>query len=379
MPLLLSQLLTQSSEEAIIALLFEGAGIDSASWHKTSVRAAVLRGCARGLWLAQTTVTNVVQGGLLGLSKTFWLTLLGEYYYQDPRQPAIPTIRRAVLSLPASASPVIIPDGTRIPEKVSGREWIVRNIELVGADISITPGALPYEVHLVSAIAGEVGNVAPSTVLRPNVPALVAAFVNADPVQTGSNEESDERYTLRLSLKWSLNTYAVGPRAYMRIALDAAPSVSQVRVLNNYPLRDDIRIALRRATGPAFPEDVALVQAAAELRAALNDLPLASIAPTVPVPILMQPRILRGTSTAEDCRLSVVNALNTMPIGGHKVAGSDAGRLLRDYLAQAVLCKLNGVTSAGVVTPAVDEVLGATDIVDTSDVTIEPEFYDWIV
>jgi len=373
MSVTLAQLLTETSEPVLRSFIFEAAGLDPATTVKTSIRGSVIWGAARLAFLGQSAVIKLATGGLLGLSRGLWLDLLGDRYYQDPRQPAQPAIRNATLSLPVGASPVTVAIGTRFQEKISGREWYVSN-----ASPGVIAAATSQARILTAATPGEIGNVTPATAMVGNVPALLIAFTNAAATQTGNDRESDDRYTRRLFLRWSLNSYAVGPRAYERIALDAAPLVSSARVRINFPTFANIRIALRRANGPALPEDVTLVNVRALQIAAVNDIPLSEIAPTNSIPILVRPRIQRGTSTAADCTAAIVAALNRMPIGGIKKDG-DTGYLLVEYIAQALSCKLPGVTSAGVITPAADVPLGANEIVGTVSITVEPTFYDWIV
>jgi hypothetical protein len=62
-----------------------------------------------------------------------------------------------------------------------------------------------------------------------------------------------------------------------------------------------------------------------------------------------------------------------MPIGGVRVSGAPAGRLLREALAKEILCGLPGVESVSLTQPAADVILGASEIIDPTYI-ITPEW-----
>jgi hypothetical protein len=89
--------------------------------------------------------------------------------------------------------------------------------------------------------------------------------------------------------------------------------------------------------------------------------------------IAASPRIRLGTTSVADIEDAWDAYLASMPIGGVRVAGAPAGRLLREGLTKAILCGLPGVESVNLTTPSSDVVMGASEIIDPTYV-ITPEW-----
>ncbi len=379
MPLTLQQLLTPTTEtqalDGLLATLRE-LGFRTTSWQTGSIQLSLVRAVARMGSGLTVSIAAIASGGLLGLSTGAWLDLVAAWF-GEARVLAQPTIGDVTYTNPISGSPQIIQNGSIFCDLATGQRFFTTDEPL-----ALAPGD-SIDIPCQAMIAGKAGNVALTSTLRLVTPysGVTATFTPRPEPDTdewiitqGTDDESDARLTRRLELRWAELTYAVGFRAYELWALEASDSVTRVRVLQNYPTENLVRVVLANADGTATGGEVTEVTDYITAdRYAINDLPSVSAADVVSQAITLTPRIRTGTTTASEVEAAILALVNSIPIGGTRIAGAAAGRLLRDQIIAAVMA-LPGVTSVGLSVPATDVVLGGTDIIEPT-FSITPEFF----
>lgn len=341
--------LTEDQALAFLLDTLQSLDFDLTSWHEGSVQRNLLTAFARGVSGFGTVAQKLVRQVLVR-PEGLWLDARGNFFLQLPRLEAVRTVRTISITSAPSSPVLVVTESTRI---VAGLTAFLP-FELA-EPIAIDPGeTVTLEVQCVE---GGIGGNTPEQPSAEGLGGTVAAWVGA-PRIPGAAREGDERYRLRQDRRLSELTYSVGLRAYELWALTASPSVRRAIAVNNYPVDNEIRIAL----DPGTPEQIAQVEAALIGRHPPNDVPIVGAANVVPVPIALNPRVRRGVTEAQIAAQLDRAIWQDMPIGGWRIAQGVAGRLLREKLSEALLCK-NGAFSSGLVTPATDIVLGPTDVV----------------
>lgn len=351
MPLSPKQLLKSQTEEQILNFLLDtlrSLGWSATSWQDGAVQRNILTAAARLGAIGSDTIANLVEM-VLTKPEGDWLDIRGVYFLKLPRLEAVKAERDVTLTNAPSSPPYVLTTLTAITAK--GQRFFP-----VTAPGTLNPG----DTITIEVIA-ENGGVDGNTIATPKVPGMggITAVWSGDPTVPGVDRESDDRYRMRQDLRLSELTYSVGLRAYELWALTAAPSVVRVRAINNYPTENDVRVVL----DPGTPAEILLVQDFLAGRRPPNDIVTVQAANIVPYTIRMAPRVRKGTTEASMLALLLHVVNQDMPIGGWVISEGVAGRLLREKLSEALLCK-NGAYSATVVTPATDLILGATDVID---------------
>lgn len=379
MPLTLQQLLTPTTEQqaldGLLATLRE-LGFRTSSWQTGSVQLSLVRAVARMGAQSTTTVAAIAAGGLIGLSSGAWLDLVAAWF-GEARVLAKSTVGESTWTNPVSGSPQSIIKGSIVYDRATGHRY-----QTTTATFSLLAGT-SATVGLSALVPGKAGNIPLDSTI-----ALVTSYsgvtVTLKPLAApnddewittqGTDDEDDDRLTRKLELRWAELTYAVGFRAYEYWALKASDSITRVRVLQNYPTENLVRVVLANADGTATGAEVTEVTDYITAdKYAINDVPSVSAADVVSQAITLTPRIRAGTTTAAEVEAAILALVNSIPIGGTRIAGAAAGRLLRDQIIAAVMA-LPGVTSVGLSVPATDIVLGGTDIIDPV-FTVTPEFF----
>lgn len=366
MPLSVKQLLKGVTVEQAIAMVIgelESLGFVTDSWQVGSVQRNLVTGFATGYAGLSRVVRDLVTQILIKPADE-WQDLFGVWWYQTPRLEATAAERTIqIVSAPSAPPHVVNPgamitttDGTRIRYRVTGGPY------------PVATGATVTGVTVVAEFAGSAGNVPYTTAISPQVPTYSGLTMTLEgaPTVKGSDRETDERYQERLDRRWSEMTYSVSLRAYELWALTAAPTVTRVKALNNYPIENAVRVVLY----PGEPSEIAQVEAYIATRHPPNDIVTVSAANVVGQSIVATPRVFAGVTEAQVTAV-LRAAVDAHPIGGYLIAGASAGRLMKERLTEALLCSSLAQTS-GLVTPADDVVLGVTDVVDpTFDLTLE--------
>lgn len=360
MPLSYQQLRTPMTETQALNFLLDtltSLGFRVGSWHEGSVQRNVLTAFARNGAGLSRVVSDLVYN-LIDNPNGQWLDLLGRTLYRLTRDPGAFAIREVVFTAPASSPPTVIENGTQV--RASSVAFSVVNLV---APVTILPGTSVTFTVRADAV-GRDGN----TGVLPRVigkGGLRAAWLG-EPSVNGADRETDARYLTRCDLRFAELTYSVGLRAYELWALNAAPSVNRVRALTIYDDPDSIMIAL----DPGTPSEIALVEAYIVGRSPPRDLVSVVQRNTYNQVIKVRPRVAVGTTSGQIQTL-LQATLDAMPIGGWRIVGAPAGRLLRERLSEALLCR-NGARSAGIITPEDDPILGGTDIViPTWDIEVD--------
>lgn len=362
MPLSLAQLKKGVTVEQALASLIadlESLGFVTDSWQPGSGQRNVLTAVATATSGLSRVVRDLVMQILVKPAGE-WQDFFGERWYQLPRLAAVATERTIAVVSAASAPPYTLTAGSMI-----GTTNGTRIRYRVVGDHPIATGATVTGVPVVAEFAGAAGNVPSTTAIAPQAPTysgLTVSFEGA-PTVKGAERESDDRYQERLDRAWSDRTYSVGLRAYELWALTAAPTVTRVRALNNYPNPNDVRVVLY----PGEASEIAQVEAYIATRRPPNDVVTVSAANVVGQAITLNPRVFAGVTVAQ-VEAKVRAAVDAHPIGGYLVAGAVAGRLLRERLSEALLCG-DLAQTAGIDSPTDDVVLGATDVVEPTFTT----------
>lgn len=351
MPLSVEQLLASQTQEQIETFLLDtlaSLGFVTTSWQEGSVQRNIIEAVASLGVKGSDAIANIIRQVLVN-PEGDWLDIRGTFFLQIDRLAAVNAVREITLTSAASSPPYVITPQTAIT--AGGQRFF-----LTGAGFTLSP-AVPATVEVYAEFGGVAGN----TMATPKVPGMggiVGAWYNA-PTTPGVDKESDPRYRKRQDLRLHELTYSVSLRAYELWALTAAPSVVRCRAINNYPADNQVRIVL----DPGTPAEIALVEAYLLGRNPPNDEVTVQAANVVPYPITATPRVRAGVTVAALEALLNQVVLVDMPIGGWIIAQGVAGRLLREKLAEALLCK-NGAYSAGIISPATDPILGSTDIIE---------------
>lgn len=364
MPVSVDQLLTPTTEEQAITLILdtlESLGFITTSWQDGSVQRNLVQAFGRTYSQLTETVRNIVNGVLVEPTG-LWLDLVGIYRYGIERLPAVRAVRNVEISNAASGTPQVVTLGSYL-SNAAGTRW------RTDAEVTVLPGTTET-VSVTAEFGGVAGNAVEDGTLvfsQPTYSGLTAVFAGA-PTTLGVEAESDARYFRRIQLRWAELTFSVGLRAYELWALTAAPSVRRAKALNNYPIENAVRIVI----DPGVASEITQVENYVAPRNPPNDAVTVQAASVVTQAIVYSPRIFSGTTVAAmNARITAM--LDALPIGGTPVAGAPAGRLLRDKIAEALLCATGlRVQSVGLTTPATDIVLGATDIVKGA-YTVTPE------
>lgn len=362
MPLSVRQLRTPSTREQVIAVLIdylESIGFSPSSWQEGSAARNLLEAVADTYAGATEIVAQILEQTLEAPSGA-WQDMLGALWYQLPRLEAVAAQRNAIFVAAASAPLQSISVGTWIVTTTGDPvRWRVTSGTEIGPSETVS-------VPVIAEFGGVAGNTARAVKIQS--PSYSGLTLTLDaPDVPGVDREPDARYQQRLDRRFAELTYSVGLRAYELWALTAAPSLTRVRAVNDYPNVGNVTIAL----DPGEASEISQVELYVEPRRPPNDVVVVTDCSEIPVTIRIRARAQAGVTVATvTARLDRLLLLE-MPIGGWRVVGAVAGRLLREKITEALLCR-EGVLSVGLELPASDVVLGPTDIVvPTYDIEVE--------
>lgn len=342
--------LTKDQSLAFLLDTLTSLGFDSTSWHEGSVQRNLLEAVSLGMAGTGSIIQELVKQVLVK-PEGLWLDARGEHFLQLPRLQAVRAVRSIRLTSTPSAPVHVITEASRF---VAGSAAFLP-FELL-APITLNPGS-SATLAVRAVEGGTIGN----TLEVPTAEGFggVASEWVGAPTIPGVEVEGDARYRIRQDRRFSELTYSVGLRAYELWALTAAPSVRRARAINNYPTPNAVRVIL----DPGTPEEINQVEVYLYGKNPPNDLVTVSAANVVSYAIDLSPRVKPGVTVASIRALLDKVILEDMPIGGWRISEGLAGRLLRERLAEALLCQ-NGAYSAGITVPTEDIVLGETDVVD---------------
>lgn len=360
MPLTVAQLLKPSTRDQVLRAIIDylqSLGFVTTSWQEGSVQRNILTAFADSYARSTNVIKGLVENTLTNPTGD-WLDLVGVYRFGVTRLPATETIRDVDFTCSPSAGPHTILANSYIT--AGGVRYLTRVETIIASGTTET-------IECIAEFPGVAGNLPSTTAIALVTPYTgVTAVFNGDPTTPGTDAEKDARYWTRCQLRWSELTFSVGLRAYEFWALTAAPSVNRTKALNNYPTENLVRIVL----DPGTPGEIAAVEAYVAGRHPPNDIVSVSAATNVNQAITYAPRVPSGLTEAT-MNTRIQDMLDAMPIGGVLISGAAAGRLLREKIAEVLLCDL-GVQSSNISLPAADVILGATDIV-TGVFTCTPE------
>lgn len=359
------QILAGTTEQKVLDdwfAVFRDLGFNTTSWQDGSVQKTILRAAARSYAGSANTLADVLDALIIN-PRGQWQDIRGTYWYQLPRQEASQALRAITFTSAASASPHSITVGS-IVATARGIRY-----ETIAGPVSLSPGT--SETIACRAIEpGISGNVAAATPLSlvTSYAGVTAAFSGA-PTYAGTERETDACYQFRQDRRFSELTYSVGLRAYELWALNADPSIERVVAWNNYPNPGDIRITI----APGTAEQIDNVEAYIAARTPPHDYPTVTAATVINVDVVSAPRIRVGTTSVAELEAAWQAYFDSMPIGGVRVAGAPAGRLLPEYLTRIALCELSGIESVSLSDPDEPLVMARDEII-TGVFTTTPEW-----
>lgn len=365
MGLTAAQILSGMTEQKVLDgwfTTFREMGFNTTSWQDGSVQKTILRAAARSYAGSANTLATVLDALLVNPSGS-WQKLKGDYWYQEPWSRARQAERVIVFTSAASAPIHSIVKGSIVTTSKGVK------FETTEGPIALSPGTSESIecIAVESGISGNVGEATPLSLVT-SYAGVTAAF-DGEPTREGTADETDARYQEKLDRRFSELTMSVGLRAYELWALRADDSIERVIAWNNYPDPGDIRITI----APGTPAQIANVEAYIAGRTPPHDYPTVTAATVITVDVVSAPRIKVGTTTVLQLETAWQDYFDSMPIGGVRVAGAPAGRLLPEYLTRIALCELSGIESVSLSDPDEPLVMARDEII-TGNFTTSPEW-----
>lgn len=362
MPLSYAQLRTPVTEDQATTFILDtltSLGFRTGNWSDGSVQKNLVKAVARNTAGAGKVVSDLVFN-LVDNPNGDWLDLLGKFFYILDRDPGAHAVRLVTLTVAPSAPPQVIENGTQL--RASSVSFSITGL---GAPVTVPSGTSA----VFTATADKVG-VDGNTGVPPRVIGKTGttAVWTGDPSTAGVDIESDSRYLTRCQLRFFATTYSVGLRAYEFWALTSDPSIARAKAIRIFDLSGDlvaIHVVIDAGTAGQITNATNYIAG----RNPPRDTPTVIARDLFPLLIRLRPIMPAGTTNAQ-VQAIVQGVLDSMPIGGWPVAGAVAGRFLMERISEALLCK-NGAKGAGIISPAGDVILGATEIIDpTYDIQV---------
>jgi phage-related baseplate assembly protein len=351
--------------DAVILDLTE-LGFAATAWQPGAKARTLIQAFAKHVAGSSRVAPKLLRSVLLGLSKGDSLDLLAMYVYggkldaQFLRRQARAAERTVRFAVAASASDISIAPGSVVatPE---GQQFTTTN----ASPVAVSAGGTSAPITIRARVPGRAANV--GTVSR-LVTAYAGTTLTSDTITLpGTDRESDALLTRRLELRWSEQTYAVGPRAYELWAYGADQAITRVWVAPPGDIANRFRIYLATEDGPATPTQVAAVQAAYTVdRRAVNDDPIAAEATTTTQTIqaaITVDRRYAAKTTEATLAAALATWIGSLPIGGERIPTSAAsGKLYRDSIRRKLFAQ-PGVLLVDLALPATDITLAPSRII----------------
>lgn len=231
--MLLRDLLQPQTADQQLELLLarlRARGFEVDDWHSGGVARTLLELYAELLADWSKLVPTIAAGGFLETAQGPWLDLVASSQYGLVRAPAVAA--RGVVRLTAAAGfgPYTVEPGRLWFATPSGLRYL-----------GVTGGTLPQggtlDVTVEAEAAGADYNVAPGsiTVMITPLPGVSCTNLPGWLLRAGVDGESDERLRTRCRARWAELGYGATRAAYEFWALQAHPSVTRVRVLDQHP------------------------------------------------------------------------------------------------------------------------------------------------
>jgi hypothetical protein len=374
----LSDLLTARTSTTILAAIYAemtAANVSVEGLQTTSILRALPDILARLQSTGESARVALTNGGYISGAEAMtgtlasYLDLLGEDFFQLPRDPATFTVGKMMVAAQSSASGSTIETGNFVISYGSGSTQVLfTNSE----GFTPLPGGAAVEVKMTAQVAGVSGNIATGSTLR-----LVTAYPGlsvTNPVVSGTatwitsrgrDRESQKSYATRIRARWA----DLGPQTtaerfatlvrYAFTSEDLTNPISRLYVDDTNPLGPgSVALYLATDSGPATADEVTTVEDYVTPRWAAGAGELAVYAAgTLSLTVSGQIKGPTNETTALEQAQAALEALAALyPIGGTTV-----------YLEQIRTALMNTVTGAVNVTlslPAADTAIPAGSIVE---------------
>lgn len=351
-------------------------GFRTTSWQPGSVQRTLVTACA---WLyagGTTAIRNLARGGYPGTAEGDWLDYVGNGWFQDTRIDAVATEGLVTLVADGTAGShswgvdeLVLSDtedGSGNVYRVAEAGAIVSNETRTFTFRAVVPGS---SANIASTLSGR-------TMYLLTPLAGVTAKIVSDPTSetwitvSGTDRESDARYRARMLARWGTLTYGSGDLAYRRWALEAAPTVTRVSVIQGVDERA-VRVICATAAGATpGPTLTTIANYIEDGRRPINDLVTVESANPLNFAVTAAPVIRRGATTSGVIEQALADYFELLPIGGRRVYPSTIGQVLLEDLIETIL-GIDGVLRARVSYPTADLPMSSTDVaVPTYSLTV---------
>jgi uncharacterized phage protein gp47/JayE len=338
--LTVDQLIQTQDEPAALSALLAGLrsiGFPPTSWSPGGRAHSMLRVFARGSSKLQSSIPDLVRGGLLGFSTGPWLTLLAREWFGVERNYVadangnLTQIGRTyaegnvTLNVAPGAGPhTITPGASVIFESLNGRRYVSVNPSSVTLPAGPSSTVVPYRAESAgaaynAALGQGIGFVTP-------LAGVTAAFTDTLgtgtwPTKLGADEENDESVRARCRARWrdALSFLSLFD-AHLRVAtktpgISTPPSRIYVNPGGRGPGTTDIWLASN--AGPLPTEDLVLIRARLLSKKSITeDMQVNNAVPlgiTVKAHVVFRGAFVTAIEAAENALRGYVNSL---PMGG---------------------------------------------------------------
>lgn len=355
----LADLLETPTEDEIAAQLvdyLDGLGFAAQSWQPGSwqLHAVHLSAKVAGTG-ASAAVAAIAASGFIRLAASDnWKELVALEVYDREREPATETQGEMVFtSSPGAPVHAIGPDVV-----IADAPTAPANTYRPTGTAILAPGS-SVTLDVEAEVAGTAANIASGTTLYLWTPLVGVTATNPTIAGTpswittpGTDAEAIDRLVERSRGRWETLSYAAGDGAYRVWALEADASVTDVKVYADNPNGPGtVRVVCKTATGGITPTQAEAIRAYiygetdGVGRRPLNDVVTVETATlagrSFEVTVKVQ-SAYQAVTTEAVIEQVFVDYCSDMPIGGHVVPPTEAGRIIESDLV-GLLDALDGV------------------------------------
>jgi uncharacterized phage protein gp47/JayE len=364
----LTQLTSSVTKDQALQLVLDeltSLGYAATSWQSGSIQYTLIQMLAQAISDFSVLQARYNKGYFPSLAEKEFQDLLGTYVYGIPRNPAVSTLGKMVLTSSAAAplhtwgvGELIIADQSTAPAQTY----------LVQEAGSLSPGD-SLEVAVEAQVGGGAGNIPANITLYMWTPLVGVEATNppiTDPVTGvlstswittyGADEESLARFAERMQLRWAATVSPGTADGYKALALEALPAMTRCDV------REGVTAGSVLITGATVDDGLTGDEISTiedyfdgsydgKVRRMLNDTLYVQSAAVLTTPALTLD-VSVDSVFANDAASRITEALRNLfgdlPIGGEVIAPSTVGkiyqsRMIEEIMAQKGVRRVSGV------------------------------------